>query len=204
MATELQSDPALHQVQDVQQAQALAIQRLEQENQELKAMIQKLLQGLNTSTAPPLVVPINPILVGNPHGIGTSGDAMTFRAPILDTGVLPGQAQESTSRPLPQVSPDEATASQKAFIKQIVEAKFAEHGEESDTFDLYKVSYPVHHQFKKLPVGYTKVSKFQKFDGHGSPHEHLAYYITTMGELGTEDSYLLRYFATSLTGMAFQ
>ena len=64
-------------------------------------MVQKLLQSLNTSVAQPLVVPINPISVGNPHGMATSADVMASRTQIMDTEVLPGQAQEGTSQPLP-------------------------------------------------------------------------------------------------------
>ncbi|MQM22380.1 hypothetical protein Taro_055431 [Colocasia esculenta] len=70
--------------------------------------------------------------------------------------------------------------------------------------DLYSVPYPVHHKLKKLPLTCRKVPKLQKFDGHGSPLEHVAHYITAMGDLALEESYLLRYFATSLTRVAFQ
>ena len=62
----------------------------------------------------------------------------------------------------------------------------AEHDEGVATFDSYKVP------------------KFNRFDGKGSPQEHLAHYITNMGELAVDESYLLRYFATSLTGVVFQ
>ena len=88
MATELRSDPAPHQAQDVQQTQALAIQRLEQENQELKTMIQKLLQSLSTSTAPPLVVLVNLTSEGNPHGMETFTGVMASRVPTVDMEIL--------------------------------------------------------------------------------------------------------------------
>ena len=79
----------------------------------------------------------------------------------------------------------------------------AEHEEGLATFDLYKVPYPVHHQCKKLPPEHPKVPKFSWFEGKGSPQEHLAHYITNMGELAANKSYLLRYFVTSLIGTAF-
>ena len=78
-----------------------------------------------------------------------------------------------------------------------------EHDEGLATFDLYKVPYPLHHQYKKLPQEHPKVPKFSRFEGKGSPQEHLVHYITNMGELAADESYLLRYFATSLTGVAF-
>ncbi|MQL89549.1 hypothetical protein Taro_022131 [Colocasia esculenta] len=56
----------------------------------------------------------------------------------------------------------------------------------------------------KLPPDCPKAPKLQKFDEQVSPNEHLAYYIMDMGELAFDESYLLRYFATSLTGTAFQ
>ena len=82
---------------------------------------------------------------------------MASRVSVADMEILLGPGQESTSCPVPQVTIEETTASQKVFIEQIVEAK---HGEGLDTFDLYKVLYFVHHQFKKLPLGHIKVPKF--------------------------------------------
>ena len=79
----------------------------------------------------------------------------------------------------------------------------AEHEEGMATFDLYKVSYLLHHQYKKVPPEHLKVLKLSLFKGRGSPQERLAHYITNMGELAADESYLLRYFATSLTGMTF-
>ncbi|MQL81150.1 hypothetical protein Taro_013610 [Colocasia esculenta] len=75
------------------------------------------------------------------------------------------------------------------MIENIVDNRFALRGEGTATVDLYNC---------------PKAPKLQKFDGQGSPNEHLAYYITAMGDLAFDESYLLRYFATSLTGTAFQ
>ncbi|MQM06562.1 hypothetical protein Taro_039386 [Colocasia esculenta] len=90
------------------------------------------------------------------------------------------------------------------MIEKIMDDRFAQRGEGTATVDLYSEPYPVHHQFKKLPPDCPKAPKLQKFNGQGSPNEHLAYYIPAMGELAFHESYLLRYFATSLTGTAFQ
>ncbi|MQL84426.1 hypothetical protein Taro_016941 [Colocasia esculenta] len=103
-----------------------------------------------------------------------------------------------------QASAAEDIVAQRRMIEKIVDDRFAQRGEGTATVDLYSVPYPVHHQFKKLPPDFPKAPKLQKFDGQGSPNEHLAYYITAMGELAFDESYLLRYFATSLTGTAFQ
>ncbi|MQL89791.1 hypothetical protein Taro_022372, partial [Colocasia esculenta] len=93
----------------------------------------------------------------------------------------------------PQLNtPFEGTmVSQRAMIEQIIEAKMVEQNEESATYDLYRVPYPVHHLFKKLPAEHPKDPKFSKFNGDGSPHEHIAHYMSIIGELATEESYLL-------------
>ncbi|MQM15785.1 hypothetical protein Taro_048736 [Colocasia esculenta] len=83
--------------------------------------------------------------------------------------------------------------------------KLAERGDgEHVTFDVYRVPYPVHHVVKKLPLGITKPPKFDKFNGRGSPKEHIAYYINVMGDLTADESYLLKFFGSSLTGLAFE
>ncbi|MQM17414.1 hypothetical protein Taro_050385 [Colocasia esculenta] len=95
-------------------------------------------------------------------------------------------------------------AIQRHMIQTIIEDIFAQQGEVIQVANLYSVPYPIHHQLKKLLVACLKVPKLQKFDGHGSPLEHVAHYTTAMGDLAFDESYLLRYFTTSLTGVAFQ
>ena len=89
------------------------------------------------------------------------------------------------------------------MIEQLIEAKTTKLEEGMATFDLYKVPYLLHHQYKKVPPEHLRVPKLSRFEEGGSPQERLAHYITNMGGLAADESYLLRHFATSFTGMAF-
>ncbi|MQL73497.1 hypothetical protein Taro_005846 [Colocasia esculenta] len=104
----------------------------------------------------------------------------------------------------PQVEALQNIAIQRHEIKKMVEDMLAQQGEGVQAIDLYSVPFPVHHQLKKLPEACPKVPKLPKYDGHGAPQEHVAHYTIAMGDLASDESYLLRYFATSLTGIAFQ
>ena len=77
------------------------------------------------------------------------------------------------------------------------------HEERRATFDLYKVLYLLHHQYKKVPPEHLKAPKLSRFEEGGSPQERLAHYITNMGGLAADESCLLRHFVTSFPGMAF-
>ncbi|MQL77236.1 hypothetical protein Taro_009647, partial [Colocasia esculenta] len=91
------------------------------------------------------------------------------------------------------------------MVEQMIEMKLAERGDgEHIAFDVYRVPYPAHHAVKRLPSGITKPPKFDKFNGRGSPKEHIAYYINVMGDLASDESYLLKFFSSSLTGLAFE
>ncbi|MQM08653.1 hypothetical protein Taro_041503, partial [Colocasia esculenta] len=101
-----------------------------------------------------------------------------------------------------QVDP---AAINKLMVEQMIEMKLAEREDgEHMAFDAYRVPYPAHHAAKRLPPGTTKPPKFDKFNGQGSPKEHIAYYINVMGDLATDESYLLKFFGSSLTGLAFE
>ncbi|MQM21173.1 hypothetical protein Taro_054207, partial [Colocasia esculenta] len=104
----------------------------------------------------------------------------------------------------PQVEALQNIAIQRHEIKKMVEDMFAQQGEGIQAMGLYSVPFPVHHQLKKLPEACPKVPKLPKYDGHGAPQEHVAHYTIAMGNLASDESYLLRYFTTSLTGVAFQ
>ncbi|MQL89747.1 hypothetical protein Taro_022322 [Colocasia esculenta] len=137
------------------------------------------------------------------HQQGDLPDVNPRTAAVNDYTVDPVQQQRRGINS--QASAAEDIVAQRRMIEKIVDDRFAQRGEGTATVDLYSVPYPVHHQFKKLPPDCPKApNMLQKFDGQGSPNEHLAYYITAMGELAFDESYLLRYFATSLTGTAFQ
>ncbi|MQM17659.1 hypothetical protein Taro_050634 [Colocasia esculenta] len=93
----------------------------------------------------------------------------------------------------------------KLMVEQLIDMKLAERGDgEQMAFDAYRVPYPAYHAVKRLPPGVTKPSKFDKFNGRGSPKEHIAYYINVMGDLAADESYLLKFFGSSLTSLAFE
>ncbi|MQL76703.1 hypothetical protein Taro_009081 [Colocasia esculenta] len=99
---------------------------------------------------------------------------------------------------------DPATVN-RLMVEQMIEMKLAERGDgEHIAFDVYRVPYPAHHTAKRLPPGITKPPKFDKFNGQGSPKEHIAYYINVMADLASDESYLLKFFGSSLTGLAFE
>ncbi|MQM10552.1 hypothetical protein Taro_043447 [Colocasia esculenta] len=105
---------------------------------------------------------------------------------------------------LPRTEVVQGAAIQRYEILKIIQDMFAQQSEGIQVAHLYSVPYSVHHQFKKLLETCPKVPKLPKFNGQGSPQEHLTHYTIALGELATDESYLLRYFATSLTGVAFQ
>ncbi|MQL92254.1 hypothetical protein Taro_024877 [Colocasia esculenta] len=190
-----------------------------QENHKLKAMLESLMQQLGMAAPPPpqpspplqppqstqqtlqppqlqqTSQPALPTVTSQPRNNPNSSHEKTQEVHVTE--------QRHDAQQL-NTSFEGTMVSQRAMIEQIIEAKMAEQNEGSATYDLYKVPYPVHHLFKKLPTEHPKVPKFSKSNGDGSPHEHIAHYTSIMGELATEESYLLRYFSTSLTGPAFQ
>ncbi|MQM11988.1 hypothetical protein Taro_044902 [Colocasia esculenta] len=135
---------------------------------------------------------VEPVSAQNQHPDGT---APVNHPTASTTGLLPQTTGQDIIDPsnimLPQTEAIQGVAIQRHEILKIIQDMFAQQSE-------------VHRQFKKLPETCPKVPKLPMFNGHGSPQEHLAHYIIALGELATEESYLLRYFATSLTGVAFQ
>ncbi|MQM22937.1 hypothetical protein Taro_055996, partial [Colocasia esculenta] len=127
---------------------------------------------------------------------------------ISSTGLLPQATGPDINDPAnimpPQMDAFQNIAVQRHEIKKMVEDMFAQQGEGIHSTGIYSVPFPVFHQFKKLPEASPKVPKLPKYDGCGAPQEHVAHYTIAMGDLASDESYLLRYFATSLTGVAFQ
>ncbi|MQL84299.1 hypothetical protein Taro_016799, partial [Colocasia esculenta] len=127
---------------------------------------------------------------------------------ISSIGLLPQATgpdiNDSSNIMPPQTEALQNIAIQRHEIKKMVENIFAQQGEGIQATGLYSVSFPIHHQLKKLPEVCPKVPKLPKYDGCGTPQEHVTHYTIAMGDLASDESYLLRYFATSLTGIAFQ
>ncbi|MQL88312.1 hypothetical protein Taro_020861 [Colocasia esculenta] len=124
------------------------------------------------------------------------------------TGLLPQATGPDINDPAnimpPQMDAFQNIAIQRHEIKKMVEDMFAQQGEGIHSAGIYSAPFPIFHQFKKLPEASPKVPKLPKYDGCGAPQEHVAHYTIAMGDLASDESYLLRYFATSLTGVAFQ
>ncbi|KAM1876483.1 hypothetical protein ACFX14_043909 [Malus domestica] len=53
-----------------------------------------------------------------------------------------------------------------------------------------------------MPMGY-KPPKFMQFDRKGNPKQHVAHFIETLNNAGTERDYLVKQFMRSLKGNAF-
>jgi len=53
-----------------------------------------------------------------------------------------------------------------------------------------------------MPHGYQP-PKFNQFDGKGNPKKHIAHFIETCGNVGTEGDRLVKQFVRSLKGIAF-
>ncbi|KAM2040999.1 hypothetical protein ACFX16_034858 [Malus domestica] len=54
-----------------------------------------------------------------------------------------------------------------------------------------------------MPRGYQPL-KFMQFDGKGNPKQHVAHFIETCNNAGTEEDYLAKQFVRSLKGNAFE
>ncbi|KAM1304810.1 hypothetical protein ACFX2F_022420 [Malus domestica] len=55
----------------------------------------------------------------------------------------------------------------------------------------------------KMPMGYQPL-KFMQFDGKGNPKQHVAHFVETCNNAGTEGDYLAKQFVRSLKGNAFE
>ncbi|CAL2246851.1 unnamed protein product [Prunus armeniaca] len=53
-----------------------------------------------------------------------------------------------------------------------------------------------------MPTGYQP-PKFQQFNGNGNSKHHIAYFVETCNNAGTEGDYLVKQFVRSLKGNAF-
>ncbi|MQL77965.1 hypothetical protein Taro_010391 [Colocasia esculenta] len=135
---------------------------------------------------------------------GEVAEQIAEATPNISTGATGPDINDPANIMPPQMDAFQNTAIQRHEIKKMVEDMFAQQSEGIHSTGLYSVPFPVYHQFKKLPEASPKVPKLPKYDGYGEPQEHVAHYTIAMGDLASDESYLLRYFATSLTGVAFQ
>ncbi|KAM1790734.1 hypothetical protein ACFX12_034769 [Malus domestica] len=73
----------------------------------------------------------------------------------------------------------------------------------SNTSGLYSKPYSKKIDALKMPRGYQP-PKFMQFDGKGNPMQHVAHFVETCNNTGTEGDYLAKQFVRSLKGNAFE
>ena len=73
----------------------------------------------------------------------------------------------------------------------------------SNTSMLYSKPYSKKIDALKMPRGYQP-PKFMQFDGKGNPKQHVAHFVETCNNAGTEGDYLAKQFVRSLKGNAFE
>ncbi|KAM1568878.1 hypothetical protein TB2_033691 [Malus domestica] len=73
----------------------------------------------------------------------------------------------------------------------------------SNTSELYSKPYSKKIDALKMPRGYQP-PKFMQFDGKGNPKQHVAHFVETCNNAGTEGDYLAKQFVRSLKGNAFE
>ncbi|KAM1661180.1 hypothetical protein ACFX2K_004086 [Malus domestica] len=73
----------------------------------------------------------------------------------------------------------------------------------SYTSGLYSKPYSKKIDALRMPRGYQP-PKFMQFDGKGNPKQHVAHFVETCNNAGTEGDYLAKQFVRSLKGNAFE
>ncbi|KAM1895864.1 hypothetical protein ACFX13_044562 [Malus domestica] len=73
----------------------------------------------------------------------------------------------------------------------------------SNTSGLYSKPYSKKIDALRMPMGYQP-PKFRQFDGKGNPKQHVAHFVETCNNAGTEGDYLTKQFVRSLKGNAFE
>ncbi|KAK2980373.1 hypothetical protein RJ640_014546 [Escallonia rubra] len=78
----------------------------------------------------------------------------------------------------------------------------AQYGGPSRDNLMYSKPYTKSIDNMRMPAGYQP-PKFQQFDGKGNPRQHVAHFIETCNDAGTEGDFLVKQFVRSLKGNAF-
>ena len=77
-----------------------------------------------------------------------------------------------------------------------------QYGEPSQSTLMYSKRYTKRIDNLHMPMGYQPL-KFQSFDGKENPKQHVAHFIETCNNAGTEVDLLVKQFVWSLWGNAF-
>ncbi|KAM1934702.1 hypothetical protein ACFX15_018858 [Malus domestica] len=104
--------------------------------------------------------------------------------------------------------PDQATTlmgslSIQQLQEMITNAINAQYEGSSHTLLFYSKPYSKKIDALKMPRGYQP-PKFIQFDGKGNPKQHVAHFVETSNNTGTEGDYLAKQFVRSLKGNAFE
>ncbi|KAH7845349.1 hypothetical protein Vadar_000946 [Vaccinium darrowii] len=79
----------------------------------------------------------------------------------------------------------------------------AQYGGPAQSCFMYSKPYTKRIDYFRMPVGYQP-PKFQQFDGKGNPKQHIAHFVETCKNAGTEGDLLVKQFVRSLKGNAFE
>ncbi|KAM1985029.1 hypothetical protein ACFX16_013233 [Malus domestica] len=104
--------------------------------------------------------------------------------------------------------PDQAAAlmgslSIQQLQEMITNTVKAQYEGSSNTSGLYSKPYSKKIDALKMPMGYQP-PKFMQFDGKGNPKQHVAHFVETCNNAGTEGDYLAKQFVRSLKGNTFE
>ena len=78
----------------------------------------------------------------------------------------------------------------------------AQYGGSSTSSFIYSKSYTKRINNMRMPNGYQP-PKFLQFDGKGNPKQHIAHFVKTCENVGTQGSLLIKQFVRSLKGNEF-
>ncbi|KAM1795185.1 hypothetical protein ACFX11_035568 [Malus domestica] len=114
------------------------------------------------------------------------------------------QVEKNDAKP----EPDQAAAlmgslSIQQLQEMITNTIKAQYEGSSYTSGLYSKPYSKKIDALKMPMGYQP-PKFMQFDGKGNPKQHVAHFVETCNNAGTEGDYLAKQFVRSLKGNAFE
>ncbi|KAM1348211.1 hypothetical protein ACFX2F_002409 [Malus domestica] len=87
--------------------------------------------------------------------------------------------------------------------EMITNTNKAQYEGSSQTSLFYSKPYSKKIDALKMPMGYQP-PKFMQFDGKGNPKQHVAHFVETCNNAGTEGDYLAKQFVRSLKGNAFE
>ncbi|KAM2811692.1 hypothetical protein COP1_044303 [Malus domestica] len=103
--------------------------------------------------------------------------------------------------------PDQAAVLMRSLsiqqLQEITSTVKAQYEGSSNTSGLYSKPYSKKIDTLKMPRGYQP-PKFIQFDGKGNPKHHVAHFVKTCNNAGTEWDYLAKQFVRSLKGNAFE